>query len=555
MAIATEYIHYLKGRQSGIVGGSFIENDCKYCISQLGIEEDFALLYVEHHYFTYCFCHYIYNAKDSRRPYFYLDLPSSFTHKVSEFISEQKLDLNKLNTLVFHDGSRYIYDNYYDRFIPDGALKYLVNSINDLPLLADIPVFVMSKCDENRLLLYSLQSKFKSVHFIGKETKSGNTVISPRCLFPDETKKTIELLENGTKVKYSLENIGGKSIVIPYVEETLTSTFFGDFTWQDIADLSNRCDGYLCDIPIKHLTLRLMVDGYQNVFLGVNTNSTGEGIKRKLLLYNKYCVDLSDNQSINSKLTVPQKKTEYNQLSRSVKLEKNNKGSESHHNNAGRQIKNNSSDTIRFNGVEFPYKTIMQDIDNIDEKELITYQTQLQQALDSIFDCDVFLADTNFWIQEDENKNWKYQWILEEARKKYWLNKKNIVEIQRDVYDEIAKKSKSMKSAEQAKYYIADTLLQLHLAVLPGVRRDLKMNAYADNKIYDRIAEILHERRRLTVVSADTDGINRWIGNSNNIEKEVDFSNYVFIRPKYLVGIIQLNNKVKKYFNNKQRNK
>lgn len=556
METASEYSLYLKKRTSNVKLLSEAEDLCRYCISYFDKKKDFVLLFDKQDRFLFCYCHYVPNPKDPTKPFFYIEIPLSFEHNIGKLCDESQLnEIDKVNTLFYYDGIRYTFDEYYNQFLPEGFMNKLCDAIKELPSQKECSVIVSGPLAGNYSFLYALQEKFEEVRSEDEAKKrSEDSEITPRCYFPSEMKQGVDLFEESSVVKYTLENLSGKGIAIPLDEETLNSTFWKDVTWRDIASASEQVDGEIAGVPIRFVGLRLIVDAYRNIFLTIKDSRS---VYKTILLLDKFEIQNRTNLKENKNT---EGESNYKENYSSVKRAQNNNTNINKTRDPktkDRKVQSRAihSDTIIINEVEFPYKHITEKIENFSKEELGKLKSQLEEALKLVLDCDIFLADTNFWIQEDsesQGKKWKYRWIVDYAIRKYWKGKKkDVVVLQTDVYDEIENKSYSMDSAHEANLFIQEKLLPLDLAIVPEVRADRKRDAYADPQLFELIDNTLkkEQNKRLTVVSADR-AIGRWQAHCKNVIKSMDIHppTPIFIKPIDLVGLFQMRNIIDNYF-------
>ena len=140
--------------------------------------------------------------------------------------------------------------------------KYIEYVLSILPEEKDQSLYVAfgNTFSVNKsIIMESLKNKAASVIVLQKDIACNRSL---KCIFPDIIFEQIH-----TQPPIGLIDCinGSKPIYVPLTVECLDSTFWGQFKWRDIIP-NEECDCKIADVDCKSLTIKLEVDGFQNIF-------------------------------------------------------------------------------------------------------------------------------------------------------------------------------------------------------------------------------------------------------------------------------------------------
>ena len=425
---------------------------------------------------------------------------------------------NELFTLGA-DG-KVLYDDYNDRFLePENLREATAGAIAALDTMGAATVFVTGATTAHRPVLHALQQRFGTVIPIDGAAAAA-TVTRKRIATPTDLAEIPFNLNRSDYSARSVLNPEGAPVYVPLDDATLASPFHGSISWGDL--LPNRePDTEIDGTPAKTLLFGLAMDMFGNVIL--NVFSSGKPSMRGVPLRLPFGGERPVPRPGQPKPQA-QPKAQPHAQAKAPGQHKPQYSSMPLRYSAAAATNEQCSDpqkvfdgAFAFDKVDFPVARLMADIDKLSTKDLYTWRKRIEKVLERIFSAEIFLCDTNFWVQENPLRKGEmyYGWLIENFIKKFQtLPQKPKFEITNDVYDEIVRHAKTGVAASyNAKRMITDRLLGLGLAVTPGIRAELDRKAYADRTLMDRIKELYEEGARLTVLTNDTEAMYRWSAN------------------------------------------
>lgn len=478
-----------------------------------------------------------------------------------EIVSRYEAEWNKL--FIPEDGGTINYDDYNDLYLePEELNSHTAKQIESIDSLGCDTVVVTGEYIGLRPVLYALQQKFRHV-----------VVLDPDAAADVNTKKRISTpagLENFrfnlNRKDYSARSVLNpefEPIYVPLDEATLQSSFCGDIKWGDL--LANReADASIGEVAIKILSFGLVMDIFGNVILNVFT--TGKPSVRIVPLslpFGGKSIAKEPGTHIEPRRDhpTPVSKSEIRMLEETVqkpsvtqspKVNTHLKAEPAHIEEISASSSTVEADftgTFAFGGVMFPVAQLLTDIDKLSIKDLYGWRKKIDRVLDTLFASEVFICDTNFWVQEKPGKKGEmyYIWLLDNFIKKFTrLPQRPYFEITNDVYDEIIKHAaKNVAAGFAAKKFISDVLVGMNLVVTPDIRSERDRHAYADSSLMKRIQELYHQGKKVTVLTNDTEAIYRWTSSIAD-QLENGLTKPAFIRNVNLERLYRLRFEIKK---------
>lgn len=258
-----KYIEYLKERlrrQSGFVFEG--ELAVRKAITSFDARGKFLLLYLYQHDM------YLYNCQtDDTGEKFRIMEYCVFNHSLDKVFDPNISSdiLEKYSQAFYRQKNKYIYDDYYNELCPDLAAhnQSIEQALSNLPIRNDSAIFVDGNNSNYKSVIYALQHKAASV--VSMVLESSTTQRSPKmlkCWFPNEIKSHIQ-----TDPPIALLGCLSKPsmVFVPLNETSLDSAFWGDIKWRDVIPNEDK-DCCITDVDCKYLTLKIEVDGFQNIF-------------------------------------------------------------------------------------------------------------------------------------------------------------------------------------------------------------------------------------------------------------------------------------------------
>lgn len=414
-------------------------------------------------------------------------------HKIGKLLQKiPEKDLLRYNSLYSYSDGKYSFDDYYEKWLPieglNGKLsEQLVNINNE----KGVPVYLINKgrIVQHLSYRYALQKCLSCHIFVLSDDFLSPTFranYKHMYLYPDNYEKPICLYGGETCLaRYSKRN--DELFCVPLTDESLNSEFWNGRLWRDIMPETDP-DADICGIPVKYVTLKTYIDGYQNIFISVY-DINGNPLKNSVL----------DNVYV-------EVKNEETSLSENHYDEKD-----------GEKVKKTVDDQsdfiVNINGEKIDYGRFVRK--ELNEKEKAFVLKKVDDALSSIFDCDIFIPDTNIFVYSTEKHKgkWANKWIFQKAITLYWANREDhsVIEINQKVYDEIQKIKDDLqrdeltrKTAKEGLEYVRN-LQKDGYSYNPNRDYTFPKDTYADKVLGERCESILKQEpyKQFTLFTAD----------------------------------------------------
>lgn len=208
-------------------------------------------------------------------------------HKIGKLLHKiQEKDFPGYNSLYDYSDGRYSFDDYYEKWLPIEGLndKILEQLVND-EIERGLPVYLI---DEGCIVQhfsyrYTLQKFLSSMVIM-----LSNDYLKPAFkdeykhlyLYPEKYEQPIQLYGGEASLsRYSKRN--DELFCVPLTEESLNSEFWNGRLWRDIMPITAP-DGDICGIPVKYVTIKTYLDGYQNIYVSVY-DINGKPLKNSVL--------------------------------------------------------------------------------------------------------------------------------------------------------------------------------------------------------------------------------------------------------------------------------
>lgn len=248
---------------------SEIELDVSYAIDKMRAPKNFVMGYVADSDILFYLC----KRDDNQR--FCIEKATKIKHQIGKLTGQITLeDVLGVNLMFSCDPEGiYSFDPYFDKYLPDGFNEQLAKQFDNGKMAKDVPYYLVDKagilgCHAVR---YALQTKTSS-HVILMESYDRDAFRReyrhayilpdelhsvPICLFHAESNLELYCKENQELFCVPLDNI------------TLNAQFWGDKTWKDLLPNEHK-DASIGEIPLKYITLKTYVDGFQNIYVSVS---------------------------------------------------------------------------------------------------------------------------------------------------------------------------------------------------------------------------------------------------------------------------------------------
>lgn len=468
-----------------------------------------------------------------------------------EVVSRYEAEWNKL--FILADDGTIEYDDYNDLYLePEDLNRRTAKQIESIDCLDCDTAVVTGEYIRLRPVLYALQQKFR--HVVVLDTEAAAALNTKKRISTPAALETIRF--NLNRKDYSARSVLNpefEPIYVPLDEATLQSTFCGDIKWSDL--LANRePDASIGDVAVKILSFGLVMDIFGNVILNVFT--TGKPSVRivplRLPFGGKSILEQPGTHiepRREPRVPTPNPKNHESKAPQAKIRPKSEPAHIEENSASSSTIDADFTGTFAFGGVMFPVAQLLADIEKLTVKDLYGWRKKIDRVLDTLFASEVFICDTNFWVQEKPGKKGEmyYIWLLDNFIKKFTrLPQHPYFEITNDVYDEIIKHAANNVAAGfAAKKFISDVLVGMNLVVTPDIRSERDRHAYADSSLMKRIQELYHQGKKVTVLTNDTEAIYRWTSSIAD-RQENGLSQPAFIRNVNLERLYRLRFEIKK---------
>lgn len=484
-----------------------------------------------------------------------IDLSDIYTPEV---VSRYEGEWNKL--FIIGDDGSIEYDDYNDLYLePEELNKHTEKQIESIDTLDCDTVVVTGEYIRLRPVLYALQQKFR--HVVVLDTDAAAVVNTKKRISTPAALETIRF--NLNRKDYSARSVLNpefEPIYVPLDEATLQSSFCGDIKWGDLL-ANTEPDASIGDVAVKILSFGLVMDIFGNVILNVFTTGKptvrivplrlpfgGKSIAEETGTRKEQRVQppkpkIRNSKEISPETTVARKSSNVKTMPKSepVPVEEVSASSST--------VDADFTATFAFGGVMFPVAQLLADIDKLSLKDLYGWRKKIDKVLDTLFASEVFICDTNFWVQEKPGKKGEmyYIWLLDNFIKKFTrLPHRPYFEITNDVYDEIIKHAANNVAAGfAAKKFISDVLVGMNLVVTPDIRSERDRHAYADSSLMKRIQELYLQGKKVSVLTNDTEAIYRWTSSIAD-QQANGLTKPAFIRNVNLERLYRLRFEIKK---------
>ena len=521
---------------------SEVELAARYAIDIMNAPERFRIGYSLDNKFIFYDCRM---REIKGKPLFCIVNMTVIKHKIGKLLQKiQEKDILRYNSLYSYSDGRYSFDDYYEKWLPIEGLNEKLSEqfVND-NIEKGVPVYLINKGKivQHLSYRYALQ-KFLSCHVFALS----DDYLSPTFkenykhmyLYPDKYEKTICLYGGETCLaRYSKRN--DELFCVPLTDESLSSEFWNGRLWRDIIPETDP-DADICGIPVKYVTLKTYIDGYQNIFISVY-DITRKPLKNSVL--DNAFVEAKEDEIFESENNNVEKKGEI--VTKTVEEQSN----------AIININGEKIDFGRFERREF------------NETEKILVLKKVDNALSLIFDCDIFIPDTNIFVYSTEKHKgkWANKWIFQKAIRIYWAKREDhsVIEINQKVYDEIQKIKDdpkrdefTRKSAMEGLEYLRN-LQKDRYSYNPNPDYAFPKDTYADKVLGERCESILKEEsdKQFTLFTADEKLADTVQGAVNRLLKgKTDRKYPVIVTPIEVKRLFRMKAELSREINNNRKN-
>lgn len=441
-----------------------------------------------------------------------------------ETVERYQCEWNKLYTE--DKNGRIAYDDFNDSYLePEGLNASVDAALGQFDALGCGVVAVCGEFAELRPFLYALQRRAGAVYRL--DVRAAETVnTNKRISFPDEIGK-IEFGLNREGITAETVILGKcDPIIVPLDNVSLGSTFCGDKKWGDV--LPNKdADADIDGLPVKIVTLGVVIDVFRNIFLNVfTTGRPSLKIVPLSLPFGGVEKAFSAPKTFQKQAPKPQPASpRVAPASRKAVAPDD-----------GRQHEedplSNFTGTFAFDEIEFPITELRRTVPTMKLADVDSWLAKISAVFDKLLSGEIFLCDTNFWVQENPRRKGEmyYGWLIKDLVEKFKKFKhRPYFEITNDVWDEIERHAgNKVAAADAAKTFITDYVAGMRAVVTPDIRPEMKRSAYADATLMMRIQELYGQGRRITVITNDRGAIYRWIqGVENNLDPSLPRPAYI----------------------------
>ena len=521
---------------------SEVELAARYAIDIMNAPERFRIGYSLDNKFIFYDCRM---REVKGKPLFCIVNMTVIKHKIGKLLQKiQEKDILRYNSLYSYSDGRYSFDDYYEKWLPiEGLNEKLSEQLVNDNIEKGVPVYLIQKgrIVQHLSYRYALQKCLSSHIF-----ELSDDYLSPTFkenykhmyLYPDNYENNICLYGGETCLaRYSKRN--DELFCVPLTDESLSSEFWNGRQWRDIIPETNP-DADICGIPVKYVTLKTYIDGYQNIFISVY-GINGKPLKNSVL-DNAFVEAKDEDTSITEKSDVVEnggtkRKTEEKQ----------------------------SNVIININGEKIDFGRFERK--ELNEKEIANVLKKVDNALSLIFDCDIFIPDTNIFVYSTEkNKGkWANKWIFQKAINIYWAKRENhcVIEINQKVYDEIQKIKDdpkrdefTRKSAMEGLEYLRN-LQKDRYSYNPNPDYTFPKDNYADKVLGERCESILREEsdKQFTLFTADGKLADTVQGAVNRLLKGKTNRKYpVIVTPIEVKHLFWMKDELSREINNNRKN-
>ena len=167
----------------------------------------------------------------------------------------------------------YSFDPYFDKYLPNGFNEQLAGQFIHAGMDENLPYYLVDKagllaCHAVRYALQTTAS-CRVILMESYDREDFQREYRHSYILPDEWQSVPVHLygEESDLERYCKDNQDW--FCIPLSDDTLNATFWGDKKWRDIIPNENR-DASVGEIPLKYITLKTYVDGFQNIYVSVS---------------------------------------------------------------------------------------------------------------------------------------------------------------------------------------------------------------------------------------------------------------------------------------------
>ena len=272
MNLTLTYQHYLEDKLNDPDFVSQVEREAFHCCRHLGAKDDFMLVVIRQDCIETYQCHCADQQGTLQLSIDDMDQhPFSFTH-VLEHVSGGKPETQGWNAMFFYNGQRFEYDTYYDRYLPEQALRKITDYMTMIPQHHHLPAFVIGEHTDFNMLMYALQGRFANLSVIPSHCNDDSL---PAYILPEKLNSDdVRLSVSGTQLGMWL-NRWSMPFVVPLDGTTLNSSFWLDKKWKDVLPALRQADARVAGTDVKYISFKTQTDAYRNIFLTAKAIADG----------------------------------------------------------------------------------------------------------------------------------------------------------------------------------------------------------------------------------------------------------------------------------------
>lgn len=504
---------------------SIVEKDLVSAVDKFNLSGGVSLMYINEDNITLYGC--FVNIKTQPSKISIRSIGDETPHNLKILLKADKRAKTERDSLFSLEAGtgKLLFDDYFSNYCSlDALLGCLRDIFTQIDLLQANTLIVKSLFYQDIPLRYILESMTSNTIFI--DSNSTDVSVKGRIdIHP-------LLLKNAVGIVFPLDTIKGvmlnkNEIYVPLDSITLNSTFYGRMIWRDLLgelSVSSENDVLIDDVSCRLIRLTPHIDGYGNLFITINSILDRESITR--LIDGPGLSHLSAKQipemvreTVARPISVPphQEKQLRKQNTVSTVPKSPAKGPQSKSLPSG-------NDSLVFDGVIIPLKSIEINLQKMKKEEIKKHLSMLNKIFEKMTSGERIVTDTNLWISEypKTSKQMAYRKLIEYMYSLMDANKGQVFELNKNVYDEIAKLADNdVAASKEAKRLLLD-YLSLKCAEFPEIELVRKQRAYADEPIGHRINQLYSEKKKFSILTNDTDAMVRWVASLRNIEKSLE---------------------------------
>lgn len=493
---------------------SIIEKDLVFVVDKLNLSGNISMMYIYKDCITVYGC--FVNSQTQPSKISIRSIGDETPHDLKTQLKADKRTKAERDSLFALEAStgKLLFEEYFSNYCSLHALLgYLRNLFAQIDLTQAGTLIVKNLLYRDIPLRYVLESLTPDTIFIDNDSTDvsvkGRIDINPL------------LLKSAVGVVFPLNTIKGimlnkNEIYVPLDSQTLNSTFYGRITWRALLgelSASSENDVLIGDVSCRLIRLAPYIDGYGNLFITINS-----------ILDRKSITRLVDGPGLSHVSTIAPKqhKKKQPEIQQTVSVASEVPAKKP-------QLKSSPSsnnNSFVFDGVIIPWKNIETNLQKMKKEEIKKHLSMLNKIFEKMISGERIVTDTNLWISEHSKmpKQMAYRKMIEYMYSLMDANKGQVFELNKNVYDEIAKLADNdVAASKEAKRFLLD-YLSLKCVELPEIELVRKQRAYADEPIGHRINQLYSEKKKFSILTNDTDAMVRWVANLRNIEKSLEES-------------------------------